>query len=47
MRQSEFQMKYNPELGRYITQHIYGDGMMDVFKSFDSKLFWKKSKNSC
>ena len=34
MRQSEFKMKYDPELGRYTRQHIYGEGMMDVFKSF-------------
>ena len=39
MRQSEFKMKYDPELGRYIRQHIYGDGITDVFKSFGSKLF--------
>ena len=34
MRQSEFKMRYDPELGRYTRQHIYGEGMMDVFKSF-------------
>ena len=39
MRQSEF--KKNPELGRYTRQHIYGEGMMDVFKSIGSKLFGK------
>ena len=32
MRQSEFKMKLDPELGRYARQHIYGEGMMDVFK---------------
>ena len=41
MRQSEFKMKLDPELGRYTRQHIYGEGMMDVFKSFGSKLFGK------
>ena len=41
MRQSEFKMKLNPELGKYTRQHVYGEGMMDVFKSFGSKLFGK------
>ena len=39
MRQSEFKMKLDPELGRYTRQHIYGEGMMDVFKSFRSNWF--------
>ena len=43
-RQSEFKMKLDPELGRYTRQHIYGEGMMDVFKSFGSKLFGKTMK---
>ena len=34
MRQSEFEMKYNPDLGRYTKQHIYGEGMMNVFNTF-------------
>ena len=46
MRQSEFKMKYDPELGRYTRQHIYGEGMMDVFKSFGSKLFGKTVKSA-
>ena len=45
-RQSEFKMKYNPELGRYTRQHIYGEGMMDVFKSFGPKLFGKTVKSA-
>ena len=39
-------MKYNPELGRYTRQHIYGEGMMDVFKSVGSKLFGKTVKSA-
>ena len=44
-RQSEFKMRFDPELGRYTRQHIYGEGIMDVFKSVGSKLrqsnlFW-------
>ena len=46
MRQSEFKMKFDPELGRYTRQHIYGEGMMDVFKSFGSKLFGKTVKSA-
>ena len=46
MRQSEFKKKYDPELGRYTKQHIYGEGVMDVFKSFGSKLFGKTMKKA-
>ena len=46
IRQSEFKMKLDPELGRYTRQHIYGEGMMDVFKSFGSKLFGKTVKSA-
>jgi len=40
MRQSEFKRKYNPELGKYTKQHIYGEGIMDTVKSF-----FKPTKN--
>ena len=43
-RQSEFKKKLDPELGRYTRQHIYGEGITDVFKSFSSKLFGKTMK---
>ena len=46
MRQSEFKMRFDPELGRYTRQNIYGEGMMDVFKSFSSKLFGKTMKKA-
>ena len=46
MRQSEFKMKLNPELGRYTRQHIYGEGMMDVFKSVGKKVFGKTMKKA-
>ena len=46
MRQSEFKMTFDPELGRFTRQHIYGEGMMDVFKSFGSKLFGKTMKKA-
>ena len=46
MRQSEFKMKLDPELGRYTRQHIYGEGMMDVFKSVGKKIFGKTTKKA-
>ena len=46
MRQSEFKMRFDPELGRYTRHHIYGEGVMDVFKSFGSKLFGKTMKKA-
>ena len=46
MRQSEFKKKFDPELGRYTKQHIYGEGVMDIFKSFGSKLFGKTMKKA-
>ena len=46
MRQSEFKKKLDPELGRYRRQHIYGEGMMDVFKSVGKKIFGKTMKKA-
>ena len=46
MQKSEFKMRFDPELGRYTRQHIYGEGMMDVFKSVGSKLFGKTMKKA-
>ena len=46
MRKSEFKMRIDSELGRYTRQHIYGEGMMDVFKSVGSKLFGKTMKKA-
>ena len=39
-------MKLDPELGRYTRQHIYGEGMMDVFKSVGRKIFGKTMKKA-
>ena len=44
IRQSEFKPRFDPELGRYAMKHIhdksiYGEGIMDVFRSVGSKLF--------
>ena len=46
MRQSEFKMKLDPELGSFTRQHIYGEGITDVFKSFGKKIFGKTIKKS-
>ena len=46
MRQSKFKMRLDPELGRYTRQHIYGEGMMDVFKSVAKKIFGKTMKKA-
>ena len=46
MRQSEYKKRLDPELGRYTRQHIYGEGITDVFKSIGSKLFGKTMKKA-
>ena len=42
MRQSEFKKKYDPDTGKYLRQHIYGEGIMDSVKSFFGKKPTKK-----
>ena len=46
MRQSDFKKKYDPELGRFTRQHVYGEGVMDVFKNFGSKIFGQTLKKA-
>ena len=46
MRQSDFKKKYDPELGRFTRQHIYDEGVMDVFKNIGSKIFGKTLKKA-
>ena len=46
MRQSEFKMRLDPELGRFTRQHIYGEGITDVFKSLFGKTMKKAAKKS-
>jgi len=48
-RQSEFKMRYDPEIGKYVKKHIHtgeihSEGLMDIFKSVGSKLFGKTAK---
>ena len=44
MRQSEFKKKYDPDLGRYTRQHIYGEGVMDQIFWFED--IWKDNEKS-
>ena len=46
MRQSEFKYKYDPELGRFTRQHIYGEGVMDVFKNIGAKVIGQTLKKA-
>ena len=46
MRQSEFKKRFNPELGKYTRQHIYGEGITDVFISFGKAIFGKTMKKA-
>ena len=46
MKQSEFKKRYDPELGRFTRQHIYGEGVMDVFKNIGSKVFAQTAKKA-
>ena len=42
MRQSEFKKKYDPEKGKFLRKHIYGEGIMDSVKSFIGRKPTKK-----
>ena len=46
MRQSEFKTRYDPELGRFTRQHIYGEGVMDVFKNIGAKVIGQTLKKN-
>ena len=46
MRQSEFKKRYDPELGRFTRQHIYGEGIMDVFKNIGAKVIGQTLKKA-
>ena len=46
MRQSDFKKKYDPDLGRFTRQHIYGEGVMDVFKNIGSKVIGQTLKKA-
>ena len=44
MRQSEIKMRYDPEMGRFVKRHIYGEGIMDLIKFVGSKVFGDTTK---
>ena len=46
MRQSEFKTRYDPELGRFTRQHIYGERVMDVFKNIGAKVIGQTLKKA-
>ena len=46
MKQSEFKKRYDPELGRFTRQHIYGKGVMDVFKNIGAKVIGQTLKKA-
>ena len=46
MRQSDFKTRYDPELGRFTRQHIYGEGVMDVFKNIGAKVIGQTLKKA-
>ena len=46
MRQSEFKKRYDPELGRFTRQHIYGEGVMDVLKNIGAKVIGQTLKKA-
>ena len=45
MRQCEFKKRYDPDLDMYVTKHMHGEGMTDVFKAVGKKLFGETAKS--
>ena len=46
MKQSELKKRYDVKMGRYVKEHIYGEGVTDVFKTIGRKLFGKTVKEA-
>ena len=46
MKQSEFKKRYDPELGRFTRQHIYGEGVMDIGSNVFGSLLKKAAKTA-
>ena len=46
MKQSDFKKRYDLELGRFTRQHIYGEGVMDVFKNIGTKVIGQTLKKA-
>ena len=50
MNKSKLKTRYNPDIGRYVKQHIYtneihGEGLMDIFKLVGNKLLGRTTKD--
>ena len=45
MRQCEFKKRYDPDLDMYVTKHIDGEGITDIFKAVGTKIFGKTAKS--
>lgn len=46
-RQSEYKKKFNPETGKFVREHIYGEGVItDTLKSIGKKVFGKTVKSA-
>jgi len=45
MRPCEFKKPYDPDLDMYVTKHIHGEGITDIFKPVGKKLFGKTAKS--
>ena len=46
MRQCEFKKRYDPDMDMYLTKHIDGEGITDVFKAVGRKIFGKTVKKA-
>jgi len=45
MRPCEFKKRYDPDLDMYVTKHIHGEGITDVFKAVGKKLFGETTES--
>ena len=50
MRRSEFKLRYDPNLDQYVMKHVHdetirGEGLSDVVKSIEKRLFGKTAKS--
>ena len=46
MRYWDYKRKYDPDHGRYVYKHVYGEGMFDSIQNFGRKLLGKTVKKT-
>ena len=46
MRQCEFKKRYDPDMDMYLTKHIEGEGITDIFKTVGKKILGKTAKKA-